>query len=137
MAALGLQPRYNLAGQHQMFITITIRIILLTGICGIAAAFANPEYGTYRFGQHLGLGAGLALISDFGFGWLLGPLFSTLDLGWLLYYVAGAVLLLIIAVPASMFVYAFDFQRARIFALLVAVGHVLLSLALRWAVGTE
>jgi len=117
-----------------MFITITVKIILLTGICGIAAAFANPEYGTYRFGQHLGIGAGLALLSDFGFGWLLAPLFSVFSSGWLLYYVVTAVLLMVIAVPAGMFVYAFDFRQGRIFALVIAIGHVLLSLALRWAV---
>jgi hypothetical protein len=119
-----------------MFITITVKIFLLTGICGIAAAFANPEYGTYRFGQHLGIGAGLALICDFGLGWFLGPLFSEIGGGWLLYYVLTGVILMVVAIPAGMFVYAFDFRQARIFALLVAAVNLLLSLALLWAVGT-
>jgi len=119
-----------------MFITITVEIFLLTGICGIAAAFANPEYGTFRFGQHLGIGAGLALICDFGLGWFLGPLLSEISGGWLLYYVLTAVVLMVIAIPAGMFVYAFDFRQARIFALLVAAGNLLLGVALRWAVGS-
>ena len=116
-----------------MLITISIKILLYTGICGIAAAIANPEYGIYRFGQHLGIGAALVLIGDFGLSWLLQPLLGFVDAGWLAYSMLTAIVSMLIAVPAGMFVYSLDFRQGRIFGLSVAIGHLLLSLLIRWA----
>jgi hypothetical protein len=116
-----------------MFITISIKILLFTGICGIAAAIANPEYGIYRFGQHLGIGAALVLLGDFGLSWMLRPLFSIVDAGWLVFSLLIALVIMLIAVPFGMFVYSLDFRQGRIFGLSVGIGHLMLSLILHWA----
>jgi hypothetical protein len=114
-------------------VSISLEILLYSGFCGLGAVIADPEYTNFRFGQHLGMGAVLVLLTYFGFGWLLQPMLSGLPDAWFVHIVLTAVLVFLAAIPAGMIVYSLNFRQGRILATTVAVGHVLIALFIRWA----
>lgn len=114
-------------------LSISLEILLYSGICGLGAVIAEPEYANFRFGQHLGMGAVLVLLSYFGFGWLLAPMLSGIPDAWFLHIVLTAALLFLAAIPIGMFVYSLNFRQGRILATTVAIGHVLVAMFIRWA----
>jgi len=106
-------------------------VVVLAGMFALGAVCAGIEYTT--MGQHIGAGLAIALIDQFGTGFVLGPLLAAVPASRWLAFPLSAAVIFVFAWPLSLWVYSASARQATIIAATAAIGTTLLKLLMYWA----